>query len=413
MKIIILALLIITSLHSSYASIFKEEYSVGLFKDSTFDPEKITHVIIVGSAVNEDSDQFFQSGISKAYRIKETWPDHQVVIISSPEVKGKNDDEVFKEYNVIIYKTVNDFLNGNTLIHELNIFQKIASIDFFGHSSPWGLKLNKYVGVFDPNAYAKSLSKIKSRLLPNAYAILNSCNSGFTIAPDLSRILEIPVAGSLTSSVFERIQSDGFWYKENDWTKDNYVEINSYSYNEEQSCSLGLCWRMKPSRNNYSSYWGQFNEGGLSFYKFFCNFDNNQDGHCEKGMANSLYSFPSRHSIDLNSKKEDFKKIVFDWICSTAKDQTYYNKCVAGITNSISRGDLIYQSHPGNELICDFKSCNAKVVCKDKVIRKGPKSGSCKLITSVNNNPTTAAKEMLSFLKGFELLNLSSIKVRK
>lgn len=393
-----------TIINCAYSSIFREEYRVGLFKDSTFDSEKITHVIIIGTAMNEDSDQFFQSGISKAYRIKETWPNHQIVIMSSPEVKGKKDEDVFKDYNVVILKTVDSFFNGNKLIEELNNFQKIASIDFFGHSSPWGLKLNKHANVFDPNAYEKDLSKLKSKLVPDAYATLSSCNSGFTIAPDLSRILEIPVAGSLTSSVFERIESDGFWYKEEDWTKNNYLETNPYSFNEELSCSLGACWRMKTTRNNYSSYWGQFNEGGLSFYKFFCNFENNDDNRCERGMANSLYSFPSTQPLELHSDKNDFKQTVFDWLCSTAKDKKYFKKCVDGILNSISKGDLVFQSHPGNELKCDFKSCNAKVICKNKRFGKGPKSGSCKLSTEINSKPTNAAKEMLSFLKGFELL---------
>ncbi|MDD4974059.1 MAG: hypothetical protein PHY93_06890 [Bacteriovorax sp.] len=79
--------------------------------------------------------------------------------------------------------------------------------------------------------------------------------------------------------------------KEEDWTKDNYVEVNNNSYNEDVTCALGLCWRMKPSRFNYTSYWGQFKEGGLSFYKLFCNFENNSDGHCEKGLPILYWPF--------------------------------------------------------------------------------------------------------------------------
>ncbi|MGZ3809317.1 MAG: hypothetical protein ACXVCE_14630, partial [Bacteriovorax sp.] len=255
MKIIALMALFLLSLSNCFAGPFyKGEYRLGLYQDSSFDPEKPTHVIIVGSAAKEDSDQFFQSGVARAQRLKGLWPNHQVVIMSSPEVRGTDDEKVFNDFNIVVYKMVNNTFTGDKLMAELGEIQKIASINFYGHSSPWGLKLGKSDAAFDPTAFTKSLANLRSKLLPNAYMTISSCNSGFSIAPELSRVLEIPVAGSLTSSVFERIESDGLWYKEDDWTKENYVEVNSRSYSEELPCALGLCWRMKPSRYNYSSY---------------------------------------------------------------------------------------------------------------------------------------------------------------
>ncbi|MBC7538441.1 MAG: hypothetical protein H7281_06450 [Bacteriovorax sp.] len=403
-KLIFLVIFLHFNLNSAFAGLYKGEYSLGLFKDSIFNASKITHVIIVGSAAKEDSDQFFQAGVARAFRYKEVNPLDQVVIMSSPEVRRTEDAEVFNEFNIFVFKTVKDTFTGDKLMKELNELEKIASIDFFGHSSPWGLKLGKTDAAFDPTEFTQSLTKLKSKMLPNSYMTISSCNSGFYIAPEISRVLEIPVSGSLTSSVFERIESDGAWYKEDDWTKDNYVEVNNNSYNEDVSCALGLCWRMKASRFNYSSYWGQFKEGGLSFYKFFCNFENNSDGRCEKGMAKSLLTFPSVRPLTNKSTTEDFKAVAFDWICSTANDKTYFKNCVAGVASAIARGDLVFQTHPGNELICDFKSCKATVVCKKKIFGSGPRPGGCNLQTEVNNTPTTAAREMLSLLKGFNAL---------
>jgi hypothetical protein len=404
-KIIFLFTLFLATITSSFAGLYKGEYRVGLYEDSTFDEDRITHVIIVGSAAKEDSNQFFQSGVARAYRIKQLWPNHQVVIMSSPEVRGADDDQVFSEFNIAVVKAVKETFTADKLMKELNSLSQIASIDYYGHSSPWGLKLGKTDAAFDPTEFTQSLTKLKAKLLPNASMTISSCNSGFNVAPELSRVLEIPVAGSLTSSVFERIESDGLWYKEDDWTKDNYVEQNTQSYGDNLACTLGLCWRMKPTRYNYSSYWGVFNEGGLSFYKFFCNFDNNSDSRCEKGMATSLMSFPSVRPLNSHSTKEDFKAVAFDWLCSTAKDKAYFKKCVDGISAAITRGDLIYQSHPGNELLCDFKSCHSTVVCKDKkIFGSGPKAGSCKLNATVADKPVTAATEMITLLKGFDLI---------
>ncbi len=398
---LIISTFFLLTLNTAFA--YKGEYRLGLFKDSTYDATKITHVIVVGSAAKEDSDQFFQAGVARAYRYKELNPFDQVVIMSSPEVRKTDDAEVFNEFNIAVYKTVAETFTGNKLMKEILELERIASIDFYGHSSPWGLKLGKSDAAFDPTEFTQSLTKLKTKMLPNSYMTINSCNSGFYVAPEISRILEIPVSGSLTSSMFERIESDGLWYKEDDWTKGNYVEINNNSFNEDVSCALGLCWRMKPSRLNYSSYWGQFKEGGLSFYKFFCNFDKT-DGRCEKGMANSLLSFPSVHPLTLKSTSDDFKAVAFDWICSTANDKNYFKKCVDGVNAAITLGNLQFQTHPGNELNCDFKSCHATVVCKNKIFGSGPRPGSCHLQTEVNDKPTTAAIELLTLLKGFAAL---------
>lgn len=404
-KLFLLCFLLIISLQTVSGNIFYHgDYRIGLYKDSFLDSERTTHLIIVGSAVKEDSDQFFQSGVARAQRYKELWPNHQVVIMGSPEVKGKDDKDVFEDFNVLVVKLVKETFTGDKLIHELGQFNKIASLDFYGHSSPWAFKLGKWDAAFDPSAYTKSLINLRKNFAPDAYINISGCSSGFVIAPELSRALELPVSGSLTSSVFERITSDGQWYKENDWTQGDYVDINSKSFNENLTCSLGSCWRMKPDRFNYSSYWGVFKEGGLSFYKFFCNFDNNRDGHCEKGMAKSILSFPSIHPITENSTEQEFQKVAFDWLCSTANNKNYFKECVVGIQAAIARGDLVFQTHPGNELICDFKSCKANIHCKEKKIGRGFKGGSCKLNAEINTTPTTAARELQSLLKGFRNL---------
>lgn len=388
---------------SAEAAFYRGETRIGLYKESVLDTQKITHIILVGSAVKEDSNQFFQAGVARAEKYKQLWPDHQVVIISSPEVRGTEDDKVFNDFNVPVIKFVNDSFTPEVLLPELKKYSQIASLDFYGHSSPWALKLGKSEAALDPAAYEKKIRALKPNFLPDAYITLNGCNSGFIMAPDLSKFLEIPVSGSLTGSLFERIESDSKWYKEFDWTKENYIETNTTSFDESLSCSLGLCWRMKPSQYSYSSYWGQFKEGGLNFYKFFCNFDD-VNGRCEKAMAKSLLSFPSVKNINEKSSLEDFKAVAFDYICTTYKNKNKYNDCVNGITDAIARGDLVYKTQPGPELNCNFKTCNAKVDCKQKRFGSGPKGGSCKLIVNVQPNPTNAAQEMVSFIKGFKLL---------
>ncbi|MBC7537307.1 MAG: hypothetical protein H7281_00680 [Bacteriovorax sp.] len=395
---------------TGYKDFPSTEYRVGLYQDTVLDLDKITHIIIVGSAVKEDSDQFFQSGLSRGYRYKELYPDHQVVIMSSPDVLNTTDDQVFEKYNIIVIKKVLEKFTAKNMLIEMNLFNRIASFDIFGHSSPWAMKIGDMNAAFSPYEHITALKLLRSKLLPNAFATLNACNTGFIIAPDLSEILQIPVAGALTSSMFERIGADGHWYKESDAIKGNYVEVNKFSYNQSVLCSLGLCNRMKPSRENYYSVWGHFTEGGLSFSKFFCKF-NNSDGHCERGMANSLFGFPSVLPLSLNSNSDDFKAIVFDWLCSTGGDRDYYQKCMTGIEDAIARYDLVYQAHPSNELMCDFKSCNSTVICQNDPVN-GPILGTCHLNTPINPEPTNAAREFISFMKGFDDLHRPDLKIK-
>lgn len=390
--------------NASFFSSYKPEHRLGLYKSENYDTTKVTHVIIVGSAVKEDSNQFFQSGVTKAQKYNELYPNDQVVIISSPEVVKKDDDEVFAEFNINVIKTEKGTLNPEMLFEELYQLDQIASIDYFGHSSPWALKLGKENAALNPSVYTQKLLKLKSHLTKNAYMTLSSCNSGFTIAPEFSKVLEIPVAGSLTSSLFERIESDGHWYKEEDSNSSMYVESNNFSFQNDSLCKLGLCVRMKTARVNYSAYWGNFEQGGLSFYKFFCNFENSNN-KCQKAMALSVISFPSVRSISLKPTLEEYQSVVFDWLCSTGQSESYFQNCVSGIKNAVARGDLVYQSHPSNELFCTFKSCQGEIVCKNKrFFGKGIKGGSCKLITPTNDAPTNVATEYLELMKGFELL---------
>lgn len=386
------------------------EYRVALYGgDLILDINKVTHIITIGSGQKEDSDQFVQSGLTRARRYKELHPDHQVVFISSPDVLNTPDEAVFLKYKMVIVKAEMKGLNATLLLDEMLQFNQIASWDFFGHSSPWGLKIGSTKANLAPYDYEGKLIQLRSRFLPNAYVTLSACNTGFTVAPEFSQILRLPVAGSLTSSVFEKIESDGLWYKEEDWSK-NSTDLNKYSYNKTVLCADGLCFRMKPSRWSYNSVWGHFKEGGVPFYKFFCKF-NNSDSKCERGMANSLLSFASVLPITAESDMESFKAVAYDWICSTKEDRSYFKACVKGIEEAIARMDLVFKVHPGNELMCDFKTCNAKIICKSDEDGT-PKLGSCHLKTPLNPEPTNAAREMLAFMKGFNALK-KNLKIGK
>ncbi len=367
------------------------------------DYAKNTHIVVAGSAVDNESDQFFQSAYLRAKMYEKLYPAHQIVVLSQPEVIKASNIEVYDRYNVTIVEEKEGKLTGSKFINELNKFERIESIDFYGHSSPWGIKLGKKDAAMSPDDY---VAKLKDNFVDGAYATMNGCNGGFTIAPKLSKHWNIPVSGALTGSLFERLQIDGKWYKKADRTDGKWAKENDFNFMDPIHCYDGGCWRMKPQRNNYSSYWGYFKEGGLSFYKFFCNYEA-KDGSCEKAMAKSLLSFPAAQKVTTKPSREVFEETVFDYLCSTAKDPNYFKNCKEGILKAVAKGDLVYKAHPGNALKCDFEKCEAKVVCgyKSRFFGGGLKAGTCHLNTKENKRPTTIATEYLSFMKGYDLLN--------
>lgn len=388
---------------SSLSSKSTKEYLMTALGQTSFVPNKVTRIIVVGSSMKEDSDQFFQTGLLQGYKYKEMYPAHQVVVISAPDVRNTDNEEVFQKFNLPIIKLVDATLNAYNLVNEMLFFNKIASFDFYGHSSPWAVKLAKKNGTIEPGSHRSTLEKVIPRFTNYAYATLNGCNGGFNLAPELSSVWKLPVSGSLTSTQFERLQKDGF-YKKSDRTDSEKLSTNTLSFKDALDCSKGVCWRLKTARKNYSSYWGNFKDGGLSFPKFFCNFENS-DKRCQKSMALQLVSFPSVKAIDLSSSLSDYKAVLFDYLCSTAKDKNFFKKCVTGIENAVANNTTQFQIHPGNALHCDFKKCNARIKCKKKIFGRGPRAGSCKVITTPNTNPTTLVREYKAFLEGWSLLH--------
>ncbi len=377
----------------------QRSFYVGSLSPLPMDKDKPTHIVVAGSAMDVDSDQFFQSALLKAKIYRELYPSHQVILVSEPDVIKTSGSEVFNRFNVKVVATESGQLIQKQLYRLMDKFNQIASFDFYGHSSPWGLRL----GFSKASLYPVSAwGNLKAKFMPTAYANLNGCNTGFIIAPELSKLWGIPVSGNLTGSVFEGLQADDYWYKKIDRTSSERVSENRVNFEESKHCYEGVCWRMKAQRHNYSSYWGNFKDGGLSFPKFFCDFEDRSK--CLKAMAISLITHPSVNLNKLKPSYEEYEAKVMDILCSTHSDGSYFDKCRDGILRAVSSGDLKFQMHPGNALNCNLKSCDVEVKCQSGNTNDGFKPGSCYLKTTPNQNPTTLVREFLLYKEAYSLL---------
>ncbi len=385
------------------ASRLENVFYVGTLNErSELSPSRPTHVLVVGTARGNESDQYFQSAVLKGLIYLDRYPSHQVIIISNPDVINGTNREVFNRFNVSIIATERARLETSHLVRIMTQFQTIMSFDYFGHSSPWSLNLSGS-GRLDPVRDAQQLITLRSHFHEYAFVNLNGCNGGFQIAPALSRVWQVAVSGALTGTFFERLQADGKWYKKIDRTSSERVHFNRFTFDNSRSCLDGVCWRMKPQRHSYASYWGNFiSGGGLSFNKFFCNYDDNRS-NCLQSMAKSIISHASAYNFGPKPSWEEYQTLVFDYLCSTARDPNYFDRCVEGILSAYNSGSDEFQMHPGNALDCNFSGCNARVSCERD--RNGnPTGGSCELLAPRNQNPRSLVREYRAYKLGYGLL---------
>ena len=406
-----------------------EDHLVATFdRVGQIDVSKRSRILLVG-----DSDELGElplySATTKARRLAQLYPTDQIVLFVTKDVR----DSTVTGTGTTIVKQ-NPFgnvaladlrtLTSTKLIAALDRFTKIASLEFFGHSSPFGPLLENDTAdrVLDPSG----LSVLKDNFdrSTNPYVTLNGCNGGNSVAGQLSKMWELPVTGALTASNFEVLMSDGRWYP-NDvgFFPPNLTRATkndkSYGAALTPSCSTGACTRMKPQDSPYWGVWSDQDTGfqfGLNYYKAFCDYPD-AGGTCAKGLATMLYAFPSTRTIDKNSSDADFAEVLADFLCDTSKDAAWFDQCKTNLFAAAASGTAFSPMKNGNDysLECDFAKCQQKFRCKtvngvpqkktcawvDASCRDDQRLSSCK-----SKNPTkqTTNHEVAKYLEGHRAL---------
>jgi hypothetical protein len=410
-----------------------EDQLVATFdKTGKVDVSKTSHILLVG-----DSDELGElplyAATTRARRYAQLYPNDQIVVfvtkdVSSSTVAGTSATIVKQEPfgNAVALADLSR-LTGPKLVAALDRFARIASIDFFGHSSPFGALLES---SGDDRVLAPQLPLNMASLKDNfardrnPYVTFNGCNGAAHVAPELSRLWELPVSGALTGSNFQELMSDGRWYFNDDGfsppgTTRAAKNDKSFGAATAPSCGAGACVRMKPQDSPYRGVWASPDTGfqyGLGYYKFFCDYADPQST-CAKGMAASLYAFPSIKPIDRSAADTDVKDVLADFFCSGSKDPSWFDTCKSGLFAAAASGaafsPMRVQGDYSHE--CDFKSCQQKLRCK--VVDGTPQKKSCVWVSAAcrdaqsaedcrpkNTVKQTTNKELARYLEGHKLL---------
>lgn len=409
----------------------EDELVASFEQNGRIDLSKTVHLLLVG-----DSDKLGElplyAATTRARRYAMLYPNDQVVLFVTQDVKASSvsrtgaaivREEAFPNVALADLRR----LSTTKLVSAMDRFTSIASIDFFGHSSPFGALLE---AGGDDRVLSADSARV-GRLADNfardrdPYVTLNGCNGGVETAAELSTKLRVPVSGALTASNFQVLMSDGRWYTNDEgFYPPELAPVSknelSFGPDSKPSCSRGACVRLKPQD---SPYWGVWSldtgfQYGLSYYKFFCAYPGAEtDGTCARGMARSLYSFASVVPIDARSSDDDLELVLADFFCSSAKDRSWFDSCREGLFASIESDAPFSPMKSANDysLECDFEKCEQEFRCTvvDGVPQKKTcawVNAGCKASDSAprcrTKNPVkqTTAREFKRYVEGHRLL---------
>jgi hypothetical protein len=399
---------------------------------ANIDLSKPTRILLVGDSSHLGSLPLY-SATGKAKRYAQLYPNEQVVLSIT---KDASKDDVARTGSTLVTSepfgdavALSDLrrLSTDKLILALDRFSKISSLEFFGHSSPFGALTE-----------GEGASRVLSAALPgNAsilkdnfdrsgvpYVTLNGCNGAVETAAKLSKIWEVPVSGALTASNFQTLKSDNHFYVDEPGFYPEELRnasSNAVSFREPLRCSGGACIRMKPQDAPYWGVWSNQETGmqyGAGHYKFFCDYtDTNKS--CVRGMAASLFGFTGEKDIDERASEADVKEVLADFFCTRSKDSSWFDTCKANLENAVATGTPFSPMRSRNDytLECDFKKCEQQFRCT--IVSGVPQKKTCAWVAAgcpegaapnsskcfvKNSKKQMAATEYKAYLEGFALL---------
>lgn len=299
--------------------------------------------------------QFLYSAITKARVMDEIYPDSRVQIIFWAKEKGRERDiEILEKRDLNIIAINDDLLTSEIIYKEIKRLKRISSLHILSHNAAFygnriQSKMTRIDGIHFP------WSRLTNDFLPGSYVVLHGCNTGFVLAPQISEALQRPVLGSMTSTDFQEIFTDGSWYHNNPGqypSSMNRMSTNRILYEEDYECWKGNCHRLMSNNHPYRGYWGEY-EVGLPFFKSFCNYPlstSRERETCYRGIAQALKAWPTVEG-------EDFESKVFDFLCPRHGKYNIFSQCVDYL-----RGKSEKKFFWGETLPCTLKECEFATV---------------------------------------------------
>lgn len=364
-----------------------------------------TDVFVAGFG-NEQGSQFLKSAILSAKVSRDRFPQRQRVIISAVSESLGAERNMLSAAGFSFKKANQDKLTKERVVSVLQSLKApVSSLQFYGHANTSnGFRLQSKKDRLDQRD--KEFAQMGTFLAPNAFVAFYSCNSGWHLAPAAARLMRRPAFGSLTSSDFQEMMSDGKWYHHNPWNYPSHLSrIGSTSHITHKSLDCGpyQCMRLTPVNSSYDSDFGKFDKG-LGFYKVFSPDDN----LVPQALIHFTLLTPTVTPLSMQSSRQDFEKAVSDWMCPADKNGKLREACVRAIETKSFLKNPRLSFYSGTPVSCTNQSCYTTVKCKPlkAIFGRHP----CRTVELNSKVPSTVFSDQLRmFSKGLDLLEQGRI----
>lgn len=333
----------------SFFSASTHAYSVFTLKKVNWSRVKSVDVFIAGYG-EEMGLQFLYGAITRAQVHDDTYPDSRAQVILWADEDGKRKDRAVLQDRGMQIMEVNSWnLRERNIVKIIEGLPVMSSLHIISHNAAVkGVAIQSRTRLGPKDSLWQEIS---GRFTSDAYVFLHGCNTGYLVAPGISKVIKRPVFGSLTSTDFQEVFNDGQWYHNNSGTgqypsRVGKKKTNDVLFASNESCWKGYCHRMMPNEHTYRGYWGDY-EVGLPYYKPFCNFDTSDKSRCMKGIAQGVRTTPTIGAKSWQDRVEDF-------LCPRMADASVHASCVAALQNGGDRKDFFR----GKTLECSLKGCD-------------------------------------------------------
>ncbi len=357
-----------------------------------------THLLIVGKGL-EVGDQWLRAAHTQALLFKDKTKHGPIRIIGA--IENSRTLQMMRDLGYQNIQTFNQTFTGPRLNAALQNTARIASMDFIGHNGAvLGFVLEDYSNRFFLND-ARAMSSLRSKMTADSYVRLMGCNTGWNLAPEMAKALQVPVAGTFTFADIQKLFETNEWFYHDIGrfpSGGKFLSRNDVSYTTTVKCDYhGGCLRLKPVHIAYQGKHGSYG-GTVPFLKYFCAGVATAD--CQRRMALSMTQFASVTASAGKPTAAQYQDILADFFCPAVKDNAKREACKQAVKNHASGTVPLrrtYTNSSGPTVICNLQKCETQQVCSD---------GSCAMVGKGDmKNSTTFVDELDAYIKGYKLLN--------
>lgn len=356
-------------------------YSIFTLKPVNWSRVKTVDVFIAGYG-EEMGLQFLYGAITRAQVHDDLYPDTRAqVILWAEEWNKRKDKEVLTSRGMTILEINSRKLRSSVIEDYIMQLPSVSSLHIVSHNAAFqGSAIQKTTDRLGHDNFP--WEKIRSKFTKDSYVFLHGCNTGFLVAPGISKRLRKPVFGSMTSTDFQEIFANGQWYHNNAQfdqfpTGMAKLQRSGELYNQSFSCWKGYCHRMMPNVHPYRGHWGMY-EVGLPYYQAFCNYGEGVAIDCKAGIAQGIYS-----TATIGPKSWEDK--VIDFMCPRMGDSSVFENCIAALKGESSKKVFWGQTISCTRQKCSFKLESGRNEDNDRIQNfVGSDAGNAQLVKDFN-----------------------------